>query len=49
MLDKLKINETPSVKSDLKIHPFIFMSSVFILTLNSLKRIVIPEPGLAMH
>lgn len=29
--------------------PFVFLSSVLILALNSLKQITIPEPGQAIH
>jgi hypothetical protein len=35
--------------SSSQIQPFVFMSSVLILALNSLKQISIPEPGQALH
>mmetsp|Transcript_9033 Transcript_9033/g.8476 ORF Transcript_9033/g.8476 Transcript_9033/m.8476 type:complete len:155 (-) Transcript_9033:2514-2978(-) len=44
MLSKLNNSQAKA-----KIDPFIFMSSVMILALNSLKHLQIPEPGLPLH
>ena len=57
MIQKLKIRVTGKElpyangfsSASPQIQPFVFMSSVLILALNSLKQISIPEPGQALH
>lgn len=50
MVAKMNIRDTTKeLIPSTKIQPFVFMSSVLMLALESLKKISVPEPGQALH
>lgn len=48
LVQRMQIGSSPKELSS-HIQPFVFMSSVLILALGSLRKISVPEPGQALH